>query len=338
MNSFGRLFKVQIFGESHGTGAGVVIDGCPAGISLSEKDLEKDLSRRRSGAKGTTPRKEADLPEFLSGIFNGKTTGAPLTIFFKNTNIRSGDYLNLVASPRPGHADFTGKIKFGSYNDYRGGGHFSARLTVGIVAAGVVAKKMLKDITIKATLTEAGGTTDINAAIDKAMAEQNSIGGIVKCKVNGLPVGLGEPFWDSVESVLSHAVFAIPAVKGIEFGSGFQAAKMTGFEHNDNIIDDKGHTETNNAGGINGGITNGNELIFRIAVKPTSSIAKPQQTMNFKKGKVDKLIIKGRHDACVALRVPPILEAMTAIVLADFMLLEQKVGRVGLKILYSYNI
>jgi len=328
MNSFGRLFKVQIFGESHGTGAGVVIDGCPAGISLSEEDLEKDLSRRRSGAKGTTPRKEDDLPEFLSGIFNGKTTGAPLTIFFKNTNIRSSDYLNLVASPRPGHADFTGKIKFGSYNDYRGGGHFSARLTVGIVAAGVVAKKMLKDITIKATLTEAGGTTDINAAIDKAMAEQNSIGGIVKCKVNGLPVGLGEPFWDSVESVLSHAVFAIPAVKGIEFGSGFQAAKMTGFEHNDNIIDDKGYTETNNAGGINGGITNGNELIFRIAVKPTSSIAKPQQTMNFKKGKVDKLIVKGRHDACVALRVPPILEAMTAIVLADFMLLEQKVGRV----------
>jgi len=328
MNSFGRIFKVQIFGESHGVGAGVVIDGCPAGIPLNEEEFENDIARRRAGAKGTTPRVEADLPEFMSGVFNGKTTGAPLTIFFKNMNTRSGDYANLIASPRPGHADYTGRIKYGGFNDYRGGGHFSARLTVAIVAAGVVAKKMLKGVQIQSKVVEVGGSTDIDATLDKALADHNSIGGIVECKASGIPVGLGEPFWDSIESVLSHAVFAIPATKGIEFGSGFDAARMTGSEHNDNIIDEKGTTESNHAGGINGGISNGNELLFRIATKPTSSIAKPQQTMNFEKGKVDELVIKGRHDACVALRVPPILEAMTAIVLADFMLLEQKAGRV----------
>lgn len=328
MNSFGRLFKIQIFGESHGLGAGIIIDGCPAGIPLIEEEFEADLSRRRAGAKGTTPRKEADLPEFMSGVFNRKTTGAPLTIFFKNMNTRSGDYANLVSSPRPGHADFTGKVKFGGSNDYRGGGHFSARLTVGIVAAGVVAKKILKNVQIESKLVEAGGSTDIEKALDRAIEDQNSIGGIVECRVNGLPVGLGEPFWDSVESIISHAVFAIPATKGIEFGSGFAGARMTGLEHNDNIIDNKGATETNHAGGINGGISNGNELVFRIATKPTSSIAKPQQTMNFEKGMVDELVIKGRHDVCVALRVPPILEAITALVLADLMLLEQKADRI----------
>ncbi|MDA3892376.1 MAG: chorismate synthase [Salinivirgaceae bacterium] len=328
MNSFGRIFQVQILGESHGVGAGVVIDGCPAGIPLTEKEFEADISRRRAGAKGTTPRVEADLPEFMSGVFDGKTTGAPLTIFFKNMNTRSGDYANLVASPRPGHADYTGRIKYGGFNDYRGGGHFSARLTVAIVAAGVVAKKILKGIQVESKVISVGGSTDIDVALDKAIADHNSIGGIVECTAKGLPVGLGEPFWDSIESVLSHAVFAIPATKGIEFGSGFASAAMTGLEHNDNIIDDRGTTESNFAGGINGGISNGNELVFRIATKPTSSIAKPQQTMNFEKGKVDELLINGRHDACVALRVPSILEAMTAMVLADFMLLEQKAARV----------
>lgn len=328
MNSFGRLFQVQIFGESHGMGVGITIDGCPAGIRISENDFEPDLSRRRAGAKGTTPRKEADLPEIMSGVFNGKTTGAPITIFFRNMNTRSGDYANLVASPRPGHSDLTGKIKFGGHNDYRGGGHFSARLTVGIVAAGVIAKKLLPNIQITSQLLEAGGSTNIEQAVDKAIADHNSIGGIVSCIVSGLPAGLGEPFWDSVESLISHTVFAIPATKGIEFGSGFQAAKMTGWEHNDNIVDGNGRTDTNHAGGINGGITNGNDLIFRVAIKPTSSIAKPQKTMNFESGKVDELIIQGRHDACVALRVPPILEAMTALVLADMMLLEQRTKRI----------
>jgi chorismate synthase len=328
VNTFGTQFKVQIFGESHGEGAGIVIDGCPAGISLTEADFEADIARRRSGAKGTTPRLEADLPELMSGIFNGHTTGAPLTIFFRNTNTRSGDYANLVASPRPGHADFTGKVKFGGFNDYRGGGHFSARITVAVVAAGVVAKKVLKDIAITSKLVEAGGRTDIDKAVDEAVEAQNSIGGLVECRVTGLPVGLGEPFWDSVESLISHAVFAIPATKGVEFGSGFGAAAMTGLEHNDLIIDGKGTTATNYAGGINGGITNGNELYFRVTIKPTSSISIPQQTMNFESGRVEELVIKGRHDACVALRVPPILEAMTAIVLADLMLIAQKAPRV----------
>ncbi len=328
MNTFGTQFKVQIFGESHGEGAGIVIDGCPAGILLTEADFEADIARRRSGAKGTTPRLEADLPELMSGVFNKHTTGAPLTIFFRNTNTRSGDYANLVASPRPGHADYTGRVKFGGFNDYRGGGHFSARLTVAVVAAGVVAKKILKDISIASKLVEAGGRTDIDNAVDEAVEAHNSIGGVVECRVTGLPVGLGEPFWDSVESLISHAVFAIPATKGIEFGSGFEASRMKGSEHNDLIIDDKGTTATNHAGGINGGITNGNELYFRVAIKPTSSISIPQQTMNFESGRVEELVIKGRHDACVALRVPPILEAMTAIVLADLMLLAQKASRV----------
>jgi chorismate synthase len=328
MNTFGRIFKIQLFGESHGMGAGVIIDGCPAGVPLSESDFETDIARRRPGAVGTTPRKEADLPELMSGVFNGKTTGAPLTIFFRNMNTRSGDYENLVASPRPGHADFTGRIKYGGFNDYRGGGHFSARLTVGIVAAGVLAKKLLTAQTISATLVEAGGSKNIDEAVKKALANQDSIGGVVECRVQGLPAGLGEPFWDSVESLISHAVFAIPATKGIEFGSGFQAAQMNGSEHNDAIIDANGTTKTNHAGGINGGITNGNELVFRVAIKPTSSIGKSQQTMNFETNRVEELKIQGRHDACVALRVPPILEAMTAIVLADLMLLEQKVPRI----------
>jgi chorismate synthase len=198
MNCFGRLLKVQILGESHGVGAGVVIDGCPAGIPLIEEEFEAELSRRRAGAKGTTPRVEADLPEFMSGIFNGKTTGAPLTIFFKNMNTRSGDYANLISSPRPGHADYTGRVKYGGFNDYRGGGHFSARLTVAIVAAGVVAKKMLKEIRSESKLVEAGGSTDIDKALDLAIADQNSIGGVVECKVKGVAVGVGEPFWDSV--------------------------------------------------------------------------------------------------------------------------------------------
>ncbi len=328
MNSFGRFFRVHIFGESHGVGAGITIDGCPAGIKIDDNDFEADIARRRSGAIGTTPRNEADLPEVLSGVFNGHTTGAPITIFVKNMNTRSADYANLVASPRPGHADFTGRVKFGGFNDYRGGGHFSARITVALVAAGTLAKKVLKNVNINAKVIQAGGSTNIDTAVEKAVAQNNSIGGIVECNVTGLPVGLGEPFWDSVESLISHAVFAVPAVKGIEFGSGFDAAKMTGIQHNDPIIDNIGTTATNNAGGINGGITNGNTLTFRVAIKPTSSIALPQQTMNFSNNKIEELIVKGRHDACVALRAPVIIEAVTAIVLADLMLIEQKTPKV----------
>lgn len=323
MNSFGTFFRVHIFGESHGAAVGICIDNCPAGIDLSEEDFLHDISRRKSGAKGTTPRKEEDTPEIISGVFNGKTTGAPITILFKNTNVVSKDYSNLIDMPRPGHADFTAKIKYGGFNDYRGGGHFSGRLTLCLVAAGVIAKKNCSSISIQAKLIEAGGKRDIEKAIDEALAAKDSIGGIVECEAINIPVGLGEPFFNSIESLISHIVFSIPAIKGIEFGSGFSATKMKGSEHNDAITDASGKTEKNNAGGINGGISNGNNLVFRVAVKPTSSIGIPQGTMNFKSGQKETLEIKGRHDACIALRVPVVIEAVTAIVLADLMLQEQ---------------
>ncbi len=321
MNTFGRIFRIGIFGESHGKWVGVTIDGCPAGIDLREEDLAPDLDRRKAGAAGTTPRKEDDMPIFVSGVFNNKTTGAPLTIVFENNNVRSADYDAIKATPRPGHADFVLDKKFNGFNDHRGGGHSSGRLTVALVAAGCVAKKILQGITVTATLTEAGGNTDIEAAINKAIADQDSIGGIVSCTIAGLPVGLGEPFFDSVESLISHAVFAIPAIKGIEFGSGFAAARMAGSTHNDAIINEHGATGTNNAGGINGGITNGNDLHFRVAVKPTSSTPREQQTWNKNTQSVEPFTVKGRHDLCIALRVPVVVEAVTAIALADLWLL-----------------
>lgn len=323
MNSYGRLFRVAIFGESHGASVGVNIDGCPSGIALSEDDMMADLARRKSGAKGTTPRMEADLPEIISGVFNGKTTGAPITIIFRNTNTISKDYSNLVTSPRPGHADYVAQEKYHGYQDYRGGGHFSGRLTLGLVAAGVVAKKVVEGVTISAKLIAAGGSEDIDAAIDAAVSSRDSVGGLVECRATGLPIGWGEPFFDSIESTIAHIVFAIPATKGIEFGSGFAAAAMRGSEHNDPIVSADGKTKSNHAGGINGGISNGNDLCFRVAIKPTSSIGITQQTLNRETGLVDNLLIKGRHDACIALRVPVVLEAVTAIALADFSLIRK---------------
>lgn len=328
MNSFGKAFRINIFGESHGPGVGILIDGVPAGLPLDYSDFSVDLGRRRAGAKGTTPRKEADLPKLTNGVFNKRTTGAPLAIQFKNTNTRSKDYDKLREMPRPGHADFVASKKFGGFEDYRGGGHFSARLTLGLVGAGVVAKKLINPVSIEAKLIEAGGNPNVDEAIDKAVEEQDSIGGVIECRAQNLPIGLGEPFFDSLESSLAHMMFAIPAVKGIEFGSGFQAAKMKGSEHNDSILSMDGKTETNHAGGINGGISNGNELVFRIAIKPTSSISKEQKTLNVKTGKVDTLKVEGRHDLCVALRAPVIVEAATAIVLADFMLQAQEIKRI----------
>ncbi len=328
MNSFGRVFRTTIFGESHGFGVGVNIDGVPAGIPFEEKDMLDDLDRRRAGAKGTTPRKESDMPKIISGTFNGKTTGAPLTILFENMNVRSRDYTKLRETPRPGHADFTASHKYGGFEDYRGGGHFSGRLTLGLVSAGALAKKIVAPVNIEASILEVGGSSAIESAIDKAVDEKDSIGGIIECRASNMPVGLGEPFFDSVESVLSHMIFAIPAIKGIEFGSGFAAAKMRGSEHNDNLVSIDGKTETNNAAGINGGISNGNDLVFRIAVKPTSSTHKAQKTINIKTNEMVDLSVEGRHDMCIALRVPVVCEAATAIVLTDFFLLEQKTGRI----------
>ncbi len=329
MNSFGTLFKINIFGESHGESVGILIDGIPAGLSLSIEDFLIDIERRKGGLqKGTTPRKEEDLPIFKSGIFNGKTTGSPLTILFENNNTRSNDYEKQQAIPRPGHADFVANKKFGGFEDYRGSGHFSGRLTLCLVAAGVIAKKILQNIKIQATIIEIGGETNISAGLQKAIDNQDSVGGIIECKTIGLPIGLGEPFFNSVESLISHIVFSIPAIKGIEFGSGFAAAKMFGSQHNDSIINEGGITKTNNAGGIVGGLTNGNELIFRVVIKPTSSTPKEQQSLNTTTNKVEEFSIKGRHDLCIALRVPVVLEAVTAIVLADLMMLEQRVARV----------
>jgi chorismate synthase len=479
MNSFGRIFRVSIFGESHGESVGIVVDGCPAGLPLTIEDFLPDLERRKGGTqKGTTPRQEEDLPIFKSGIFNDKTTGAPITILFENKNVRSGDYEKQRDVPRPGHADFVAHKKFAGFEDYRGSGHFSGRLTVALVAAGVIAKKILgltpnptpkergaadsdlpgyitntedqwktvsmyakenrqnlteaedrlwqelrnrkignckfirqhpiegyipdfvclekklvvevdgdyhneeeqkeldeartkilskngfrlirftndevlnqlpmvlqklgealsfgeglgevlSAIKISSSILEIGGEKDLEKGLQKAIDEKDSIGGIIECRVNGLPIGLGEPFFDSAESLISHIVFAIPAVRAIEFGTGFAAAKMFGSEHNDAIENMDGKTRTNHAGGIVGGLTNGNELVFRIAIKPTSSTPKEQNTLNWRTGKVENASVKGRHDLCIALRVPVILEAVTAVVLADLMMLEQRIPRIN---------
>ena len=318
MNTFGRIFRVSIFGESHGPQIGVVLDGVPEGLPLSEEDFAADIARRSPGAEGTTVRKESDIPQILSGVFDGHTTGAPLAIVFKNEDTRSGDYAPFDEMPRPGHADYVAAVKWDWANDPRGGGHFSGRLTLPVVAAGVVAKKVLDGMEFDARLTELGGSGDKAAwpgLLQAAAAEGDSLGGVVECTVKGVPIGLGEPFWDSLESVLSHAMFSIPGIRGIEFGDGFRASAMKGSEHND-PFGPEGPVK-NGAGGINGGISNGAPLVFRVAVKPTSSISRPQKTWNFKKEAEDTLEIKGRHDVCFAQRVPVIVEAMAAIVLAD---------------------
>ena len=291
---------------------------------MSEEDFTADLERRRAGAAGTTPRKESDTPHIVSGVYNGFTTGSPLTIEFLNENTRSGDYRNLTIHPRPSHADWVAQQKWGGYNDPRGGGHFSGRITLGMVAAGVVAKKILgEEVRFSTDIIEIGGSRDKeqwDAIISSAQQSQDSVGGVVECRVQGVKAGLGEPFFDSVESLAAHLLFSVPAVKGVEFGAGFEAARMRGSEHNDPIISADGTTATNHAGGIVGGITNGNEIVARIAVKPTASIAQPQQTFNLESGKVEELVIKGRHDVCITLRAAVVAEAALAIALADLKL------------------
>ena len=324
MNSWGRIFRLSVFGESHGPQLGIVLDGVPPGIAIAPEDFEGDLQRRRAGAVGTTTRKETDIPRLVSGWFEGKTTGAPLTIVFENNDVRSSDYNQMRGIMRPGHADFTAHEKFLGFQDFRGGGHFSGRLTVLLTAAGVVAKRILTPIEINARLQEAGGEQDIEQALTKARNAGDSIGGIISCSAVGIPAGWGEPFFDSVESQIAHLVFSVPAVKGIEFGSGFAAAKMFGSDHNDTYTDVGGETKTNYAGGINGGITNGNTLQFRVAFKPTSSTPKPQESFNFKTKKTELLTVGGRHDLCIAIRAAVVIEAVTAIALADLFLLRKK--------------
>ncbi len=324
MNSWGNRFRVTLWGESHGAQVGVTIDGVPAGIALAESDFEADLARRRAGAAGTTPRKESDAPHIVSGIYRGFTTGAPLTVEFLNENTRSGDYASLASHPRPSHADWVAMKKFHGYNDPRGGGHFSGRITLALVTAGVVAKKILgSGVTFHTDIIEIGGSTDKERfadIIESARMDRDSVGGVVECRAEGVAAGLGEPFFDSAESLMAHLLFSVPAVKGVEFGSGFAAARMRGSEHNDPIIDAEGHTSTNHAGGIVGGITNGNAIVVRAAVKPTASISREQMSFNCASGQVDSLVIKGRHDVCITLRAAVVVESAVAIALADLTL------------------
>ncbi|MFR9503000.1 MAG: chorismate synthase [Rikenellaceae bacterium] len=324
MNSFGQNFRVTIWGESHGEEIGVSIDGVVAGIALCVEDFVEDLDRRRSGRKGTTPRRESDTPSIVSGLFNGYTTGAPLTITFKNESTRSKDYSSLATHFRPSHSDRVAAVKYCGYNDYRGGGHFSGRLTLALTAAGVVAKKILAHrATFSTQIVELGGSTspdEFDSIVDAAISRLDSVGGIIECCADGIPTGLGEPFFDSVESRMAHILFAIPAIKGVEFGAGFDSARKSGVENNDPIIDAEGTTSTNHAGGINGGITNGNPIVVRVAVKPTPSISSEQQTFNMETGQVEPLVIGGRHDAAIILRAGVVVEAAVAIALADLML------------------
>ncbi|MFO7621238.1 MAG: chorismate synthase [Bacteroidales bacterium] len=323
MNSFGTLFRVSVFGESHGPAIGVVIDGCPPGIKIDADGFQADLSRRRSGARGTTQRSEADQPEILSGIHNGFTTGSPIAIITRNKDSISSDYDRFRSTPRPGHADFTAGIKHTGYSDMRGSGHFSGRITWGVVVAGVIAKKILSPAVISAKLISAGGSDNIEDAVERAVKEGDSIGGIIECVVKDPVRALGEPFFYSFESAISQIVFSIPAVRGVEFGSGFRAAAMKGSQHNDPFLTRDGRTSTNNAGGINGGITNGNDILFRVAVKPASSTGAEQKTLNFETGEMTTLKVSGRHDMCIALRVPVIVEAAAAIVMADLFLTDR---------------
>ncbi len=320
MNHIGRLFQINIFGESHGGGVGILLDGVKPGIPLAVEDFSKDLQRRKSGGIGTTPRIEPDEVIIDTGVFNGYTTGAPILLRFLNTNTKSKDYSNLVKQPRPSHADFTAKTKYDEFNDYRGGGHFSGRLTLGLVAAGVVAKKIINNVKIETKLAQLGAETDTSKfqqILNEVVEAHDSIGGIVSIKASGVPVGLGEPYFDSLESTISHLLFSVGGVKGVEFGIGFEGAKLRGSQFNDMIIDEKGTTKTNNNGGINGGISNGNDITIRVMVKPTPSIGIAQETYSFEKGEVAPLLIEGRHDAAIILRAMVVLEACVAIALAD---------------------
>ncbi len=318
---------MSLWGESHGVQIGVSLDGVKAGIPLTEGDFLPDLDRRRSGAKGTTPRKESDTPKIVSGAFNGFTTGAPLTIVFENENTMSKDYKGLTTHFRPSHSDRVAKVKYGGYQDFRGGGHFSGRITLPLVSAGVVAKKILGEgVSISSEIIELAGERDrskFDTIVANAVKSLDSVGGIIECRVTGMTTGYGEPYFDSVESIMSHLLFSVPAVKGVEFGAGFEASRNLGSANNDRIVDADGTTATNNEGGINGGITNGNEIVVRVAIKPTASISSEQMTFNEESGKVEPLVIHGRHDACIALRAGVVVEAAVAVALADLKLCAQ---------------
>lgn len=332
-NAFGNTFGIALAGESHSPLMSVEINGVPEGIPLSPGDFAEDIDRRRPGRKGTTARTERDIPEIVRGVEDGLTTGTTLKLLFRNENTDPSAYRQFTDIPRPGHADWVRRIKYGADSLTSGGGMFSGRMTLPLVAAGVVAKKIIAPIQVNARLTEVGGmplagNDGDNAALDALLsevaAEGDSVGGVVECVCSGVPAGLGEPFFYPMEAAISQMIFSIPGIRGIEFGDGFGSSRIRGSQHNDPLTDIAGHTSRNGAGGINGGITNGNPVIFRAAVKPTSSIARPQTTVNLATGRQEELIIKGRHDVCFALRVPVVVESAAAIVLCDALLSSQK--------------
>lgn len=353
-STYGEKLKLSIFGQSHGTAIGMTLDNIPAGLTVDLEKLQSFLNRRAPGQHDyATPRKEEDKPEFLSGIVDGYTCGAPIAAVIYNNNTRSKDYSNLKDCPRPGHADYTAQLKYGGYQDVAGGGHFSGRLTAPLCIAGGLCKQWLeaKGIQIKAHIISIGGVTDDPVFLDwvkpdftqlkddfpvlnpqakekmlqviaQAKAEGDSVGGIVECIVTGVPAGLGEPMFGGMEGKLAHILYGIPAIKGVDFGSGFSGSYMRGSENNDEfaVIDGKIVTKTNYAGGILGGITTGMPLVFQAAVKPTPSIFKAQQSVSLKEMQNCTLQIQGRHDPCIVPRVVPVIEAAAAVALFDTIL------------------
>ncbi|MDY5423237.1 chorismate synthase [Hornefia butyriciproducens] len=324
-SEFGKNIRVSIFGESHGAAIGVSIDGMPAGVSVDMERLQHFLDRRAPGrSRFTTARREEDRPEFLCGIRGGVTCGTPITAIIRNRDTRSGDYSQMENIPRPGHADYAARMRYGGNEDCRGGGHFSGRLTAPLCVAGGIFLQALEaeGITVRARILEIGGNTeDPRGEIEKAMAEKDSVGGIIECVVNGMPPGIGDPIYDGLENRISLAVFGIPAVKGIEFGRGFEAARLRGSENNDAFYFDGGtvKTRTNNHGGILGGISSGMPIVFRVAVKPTPSIGKEQDSIRYDTGENVKMTVQGRHDPCIVPRAVPCVEAAAAMAIYDLM-------------------
>ncbi len=350
-NTFGNHISVTLFGESHGPAIGAVLDGMAPGLAVDESFIAEILSRRRPVGAISTARQEKDEFSIVSGVFNGKTTGTPICILIPNADTRSGDYSQMRSAPRPSHADFTAQCKYHGFQDYRGGGHFSGRLTAALCAAGAICLSALnkKGIHIATHIQQISSVCDrefedleadmqklnrldfavldeskkeqMLTAITNAKADGDSVGGILETAVTGLPAGVGEPWFDSIESLLSHALFSIPAIKGVEFGAGFSIASMRGSEANDAFYAENGQikTKTNHAGGINGGITNGMPLTFRCAVRPTPTIGKPQETVDLQTGENTTLAAKGRHDPCIVHRARIVVDCMTAITLCDIL-------------------
>ena len=327
---FGKNVKISIFGQSHSAAIGVVIDGLPAGIKLDQEKLQSFLDRRAPGqSRYTTARKEGDRPEFLSGLVDGTTCGAPLAAVIRNTNTRSSDYDNIRDVPRPGHADYTAHIKYGGFEDVSGGGHFSGGLTAPLCVAGGIALQILeqKGVSVSASILEIGGSReDPFGKIEEARREGDSVGGVIQCTAEGLPPGIGEPMFDGLENRIAQAVFAIPAVKGIEFGRGFEAARLRGSENNDQFCYDgeRVRTRTNNHGGILGGISSGMPVVFRVAIKPTPSISIEQDSISYSREENVRIAVRGRHDPCIVPRAVPCVEAACALAIYDLMLEGEK--------------